>query len=476
MQSTVLKLKSNSISKFKVFLSDSLESLNAHPTYGQFLSEIKPQLGYKQKKALLHIEGNWHLIQVLDEKDASLNLAELARRKSSDLVESLNQFQLDSVEVHGNLGGNICLAFAEGLAMANYQFLKYSSKAEKKKNSLKTIYLEGVQEEGIQWVNAKLQGNFMARDLVNEPLNTLTATELSNRAAALASEDMKVQVFGKKEIQEMGMGGLLAVNLGSEDPPSFTIMHYKPKNAKNKKPIALVGKGVVFDTGGLSLKPTANSMDMMKSDMGGAAAVIGTMKSIQAAKLPVEVIGLVPATDNRPGKNAYVPSDIITMYDGTKVEVLNTDAEGRMILADALAYAKKFEPELCINLATLTGAAAYSIGKVACVSMGNAQEGVWKILDEASTLSGERHARFPFWKEYQEMIQSDIADIKNIGGPEGGAITAGKFLEHFTDCPFIHLDIAGPAYLTDNYLYHPKGGSGFGVRLLSEFLKTMNYG
>jgi leucyl aminopeptidase len=267
------------------------------------------------------------------------------------------------------------------------------------------------------------------------------------------------------------MGGLLAVNKGSIDPPTFTIMEWSSKNASNKKPIVLVGKGIVYDTGGLSLKPTANSMDIMKCDMGGSAAVVGAMYAIAKAKLDVHVIALIPATDNRPSGNAYAPGDVITMFDGTTVEVLNTDAEGRLILADALSYAKKYDPELVIDLATLTGAAARAIGKQGIVAMGNDKK-TMESLKESGDEVHERIAEFPFWPEYSSDLKSTIADLKNLGGPEGGAITAGKFLEHFTDYPYTHLDIAGPAFSMSAFNYRGVGGTGVGVRILFDFLKN----
>lgn len=267
------------------------------------------------------------------------------------------------------------------------------------------------------------------------------------------------------------MGGLLAVNTGSPEPPTFIIMEHKPKNATNDQPIVLVGKGVVYDTGGLSLKPS-NFMDTMKSDMGGAAAVIGTMSAVAEANLPVHVIGLVPATDNRPGGNAVTPGDVITISDGTTVEVLNTDAEGRLILSDALVYAKRYKPELVIDLATLTGAAARAIGRYAIVGMGNAPQSDMQKLQESGDKVRERVVEFPFWDEYKELLKSPIADLKNIGGAEAGAITAGKFLEHFTDYPYIHLDIAGPAFLSKRVGYQIEGGTGIGVRLLFDFLSN----
>ncbi|MDA3843940.1 MAG: M17 family metallopeptidase, partial [Candidatus Kapabacteria bacterium] len=251
-----------------------------------------------------------------------------------------------------------------------------------------------------------------------------------------------------------------------------SIMTWKPSNAINTKPIILVGKGVVFDTGGLSLKPTKNSMDRMKADMGGAAAVIGAMFACAKAKLPLYVIALIPATDNRPSGNAYAPGDVIHMHGGQTVEVLNTDAEGRMILADALSYAKNYDPELVIDMATLTGAAAAAIGRYGIVGMGNAAEGVFEKLTASGENVYERIARFPFWDEYDEQIKSDIADLKNLGGSTGGAITAGKFLEHFTDYPYIHLDIAGTAEISSQDSYRGKGGTGSGVRLIFDFLKN----
>ena len=249
-------------------------------------------------------------------------------------------------------------------------------------------------------------------------------------------------------------------------------MEWKPENAVNGKPIVLVGKGVVYDTGGLSLKPTKGSMDSMKADMGGAAAVIGTIAAVAKNKLPLHVVALVPATENRPDGLAYAPGDVIKMMSGLTVEVLNTDAEGRMILADALHYAKRYEPELVVDAATLTGAAAIAIGRQGVVAMGNAEQNEIEELKVSGDTVFERIAQFPFWDDYSELLKSDIADCKNIGGREAGAITAGKFLEEFTDYPYIHLDIAGPAFIDSPSYYRGKGGTGVGVRLLYNFIKN----
>ncbi len=283
---------------------------------------------------------------------------------------------------------------------------------------------------------------------------------------------IKVEVFTRKKIESLKMGGLLAVNKGSIDPPTFTIMEWKPEKPKNKKPVVLVGKGVVFDTGGLNLKP-GNYMNDMKLDMAGAAMMGTAIYAIAKAKLPVHVIALIPATDNRPSGNAYVTGDVITMFDGTKVEVINTDAEGRMILADALSYAKKYDPELVIDAATLTGAASRAIGKYGLVAMEKDATKQMQKLKKTGDKVYERIAEFPFWDEYGELIKSEVADIKNLGGTDAGMITAGKFLAHFTDYPFIHLDIAGPAFISKKDGYITAGGTGMGVRLLYHFVKEL---
>ena len=247
-------------------------------------------------------------------------------------------------------------------------------------------------------------------------------------------------------------------------------MEYVPKKALNKKPLVLVGKGVVYDTGGVSLKPTPNSMDRMKSDMSGAALVTGAMYAIAQMQLPVHVIALVPATDNRPGENAYVPGDVVKMMSGATVEVLNTDAEGRMLLGDALHYAKRYKPELVIDFATLTGAASAAVGEHGIVCMGTAAEETKQAFRESGARQYERLVEYPLWDEYGEQIKSDVADIKNVGGATGGAITAGKFLEHFTDYPWMHFDIAGVSFNMAKKGYNTVGGTAFGMRMLLDFV------
>jgi leucyl aminopeptidase len=429
----------------------------------------------ERKPAILNRLNRVIIVLAREEKKEPYQTHEACRKAGANLIGLFNDFRIEEVTLVDAVNDpKSILALAEGAALGNYQFLKYKKDVKKEKNCLKaiSIYSKGLSAAAVDRLDIALDATCRARDLVNEPVCYLTAVQLAEEFRKMGKEaGFKVEVLNKARIESLKMGGLLAVNRGSIDPPTFTIMEYRPKGAKNKKPVVLVGKGVVYDTGGLSLKPTPNSMDMMKCDMAGAAAVGGAMYAIAKAKLPVHVVGLVPATDNRPGENAYVPGDVINMMSGLNVEMLNADAEGRMILADALHYAKKYAPELVIDLATLTGAAVAAIGTFGIVSMGNAAEEVKARLRQSGCNTYERLAEMPFWEEYDELIKSDVGDIKNIGGPYAGAITAGKFLAHFVDYPWMHFDIAGPAFMTTKDSYRVKGGTGVGVRLLFDFIE-----
>lgn len=433
------------------------------------LNYIKTQL--KAENKLVVINRLSHLVLVVfTDKGEDYKAHQGARKSASKLVEKANELKIDELIISSSIGTTI--AFIEGLLLSDYQFLKYVT--DKKINTLKKInVIAKISAAELAEVIIVAKATNFAKNLVNEPVSFLNATQLADEAKKLGAEvGFKVEVFGKSKIETLKMGGLLAVNKGSIDQPTFTILEWNPKNAKNKKPIILVGKGVVYDTGGLSLKPTPNSMDTMKCDMGGGAAVIGAFYALAKNKLPYHVIGLIPATDNRPGGNAYAPGDIITMHNNKTVEVLNTDAEGRMILADALSYAQKYKPELVLDVATLTGAAAAAIGHYGVVAMGNADEKVMKKLKESGNNVYERIVEFPFWDEYNEQLKSSIADMTNLGNGSGGAITAGKFLEKFTDYPYIHLDIAGPAFIKKSVDYISQGGTGVGVRLFYDFIKN----
>ncbi len=451
---------------------DSLANFNKEE-----IKHIKPIIKDKSNFIDLSSFDNLKIVIIKDDKKPDYKIIENLRNMGSKAFTIADKLKIKEINV-------ICvedkgvglLAVAEGIALSSYQFLKYFKDADKKRTKLSTINILSkiAKKTDVENLNILIKSVFLSRDLVNEPLSYLTAEKLAEEIKEIGKKSgFGVDVFGKKKIETLKMGGLLAVNRGSIDPPTFSILTHKPKNAKNKKPIILVGKGVVFDTGGLSLKPTAGSMDEMKSDMAGAAAVVGTLKAISEANLPVYVIGLIPATDNRPGQNAYAPQDVVKMHNGLTVEVLNTDAEGRMILADALSYAQQFKPDHVFDLATLTGAAWAAIGHYGIVGMGNANKKVFDKLKTSGNNTYERIVEFPFWDEYDELIKSDIADLKNIGGKVAGAITAGKFLEHFTNYPYIHLDIAGPAYLAATDKYNTKNGTGVGVRLLFDYFKNM---
>ena len=366
--------------------------------------------------------------------------------------------------------------FAEGLTLSIYSFDKYRTKEaeEPKKKYPSRLLLHGdTGNESVKWLRALTDAVYIARDLINEPVNYLNATRLASEIQkAGKNAGFSVEVLNKGKIEALKMGGLLAVNKGSVDPPVFCILEWKPAKCLNKKPYVLIGKGIVYDTGGLNIK-TGEYMAMMKGDMAGAATVTGVFYTAAKAGLPLHIIGLIPATDNRPGGNAYTQGDVITMHNGMTVEIGNTDAEGRLILADAISYASHYEPELIIDIATLTGSAANTFSNQAIAMMTNADRKHISLLEECGQMVYERIAELPFWDEYGEMIKSDIADIRNIGGREAGAITAGKFLEKFTDSPLIHLDIAGPGLLKKDDYYRLKQGPGSGLRLLATFLKQL---
>jgi leucyl aminopeptidase len=433
----------------------------------------------KDKKTLIINQYSRHVVVQFNpgNKSKHLNLEKI--RQSGDASQTLlNKAGHKSVSIisHG-YEPDETVAFTEGMVLGSYQFVKYHTGDKAKPNSLGQIRIldKRISKRDIELISILSEAVYKARDLVNEPLSYLTAVRLAEEFQSMAKDSgARVQIWNRKKIESMKMGGLLAVNKGSIDPPTYTIIEWKPAKPVNKKPVVLVGKGVVYDTGGLSLKPTPNSMDYMKCDMGGAASVGCAIHAIAKARLPVHVVALIPATDNRPDGNAYVPGDVVNMMGGQTVEVLNTDAEGRMILADALTHAKSYKPSLVMDFATLTGAAAAAIGQFGIVCMGTASTEEKQKLMMAGDNVYERLAEFPLWDEYDDLIKSDIADMKNVGGPYGGAITAGKFLQRFVDYPWMHFDIAGPAFLKSGDSYRGKNGSGVGVRLIFEYIKLMS--
>jgi leucyl aminopeptidase len=461
--------KVQSTGDVNVYLITSKKDLDAITEVKELKKKIAEKLGDGELVFSVPSSKGLTIIAKTKKESETSYRFQSARALGAKIKSLLNGEKAKQTTLISTADSEDTLAVIEGIVLANYQFLIYKTGDRNKPNSLETLNVKAnVSEADLKELYDISVGTFAARDFVNEPVITLSATEWSKRITKLGKDTgFKTTVLDKKKIEALRMGGLLGVNKGSVEPPTFNILEWKPKNAKNKKPIVLVGKGVVYDTGGYNIKVA--QMAQMKSDMGGGAAVSGAFAAIAANKLPVYVIGLIPATDNRIDGKAIVADDVLTMMSGTKVEVLNTDAEGRLILADALHYAKQYDPELVIDLATLTGAAARITG----------HHGISMCADKANTTklkeSGEkvyeRIMEFPMWREYHDAINSDIADIKNIGGAAGGNITSATFLHHFTDYPWIHLDIAGPSFMNTDVDYRVKGGTGVGVRLLYDFIK-----
>jgi len=472
-------IKDNAASdKTTIIIASEDVNLNEYQLTSPEKEYILEALSKKIYTISINKYGYWCIFQFPEEKKTGYALNEAMRNAAHKIHKFLAKEKISHVQIIDAASNpEEVIAFAEGLLLSNYQFLKYSNAKDEKLFSLDKITLisKRLTQKDADELKYVTEAVNYARDLINEPASYLTSVQLSEEIKKLGKEAaFKTEVFDKAKIESLKMGGILAVNKGSAEPPTFTVMTWKPENSVNTKPYILIGKGVVYDSGGLSLKPTPDSMDYMKCDMAGAAAVASTMYALAKNNIPLYVIALAPSTDNRVDAHSYSPGDVITMYDGTTVEVLNTDAEGRLILADALSYAKQFDPELVITIATLTGAAHRAIGELGMVGMGNANSATFEKLEETGWKVYERIARFPFWEEYGEMIKSDIADLKNIGGDVAGAITAGKFLEHFTSYPFIHLDIAGVAYSKKGKSYKGKGESGAGIRLLYHYLKNQS--
>jgi leucyl aminopeptidase len=407
--------------------------------------------------------------------------AETIRRASAVAVKEAQKLKVINVTigVHGDLAINpeaVAQAFAEGIEMGAYRFARYFTGLSAEQSfevEGATVFTKTDQRttDGVARGQTIARGVCFARDLVNGPGYAMTPAALGDEAIALGKRlDLKVTVLDMEQLTEQGFGGILAVGKGSANEPRFITMEYG-KAKKGIPTICLVGKGLTFDSGGLSLKP-ADAMETMKSDMGGAAAVFGAMQVVGELKLPLHVVGLVSAAENMPSSNAYRPGDIVKTLSGKTIEVLNTDAEGRIILADALYYAQRYNPEAIVEVSTLTGAIIIALGSVA-TGLFATDQALADKLNLAGEASGERVWQFPMWAEYHEMVKSNIADLKNLAGRPAGSITAGTFLAAFVgDYPFVHLDVAGTAWVDRPVKsYDSHGGTGVGVRLLTEFLK-----
>jgi len=368
-------------------------------------------------------------------------------------------------------------AVVEGVFLGTYRFtfFKTLEKEENKPLSTLALHVSGRQHlPPVREAAAKAlkicRAVYFARDLVSLPANELTPAALAAKAREQAGRfaKMNVAVMEGEEMEHLGMHALLGVARGSGEAPKFIIVNYQGAES-SLPPIVLVGKALTFDSGGISLKP-AEKMDEMKSDMAGGAAVLGAITAAADLGLRVNLVGLIPATENMPGGRACKPGDILRSMSGRTIEVVNTDAEGRLILADALHYASKYHPAAIIDLATLTGACIVALGERVAGLMGT-DDKLKERIKKAAAKTGELVWELPLWEHYHEQIKSDIADFKNSAGRNGGAVTAAAFLSKFAGTyPWVHLDIAGPAWVTKETPYCPKGASGVGVRLLLQFL------
>ena len=370
--------------------------------------------------------------------------------------------------------GEAARAAAEGAVLGLYRFERYKTRNSEGDGEPEgfDLVLGGSEDEAAASAGAEVgakvaSGSVLARDLANEPSNTATPEYLADRAREIGDRyGMAVTVLDRAGIEAEGLTGLATVGRSASNEPRFLVLEHRKGGGGN--PVVIVGKAVTFDSGGISIKPTTG-MEDMKFDMGGGAAVLGAMEAVGALDLPLDVVAIVPATENLPGGDAFKPGDVLTMANGKTVEILTTDAEGRLILADALVYARRYEPAAVVDCATLTGACVVALGGHASGLMGNDEDLVAEV-QTAGEATGERAWPLPLFEEYTEQIKGDTADIKNSGGRGGGALTAGAFLKEFANFPWAHLDIAGTAYGKKGNAYTAKGATGVPARLLVEFL------
>jgi leucyl aminopeptidase len=405
--------------------------------------------------------------------------AEALRRAASAAARRARDLGARSVAI--GLGGGRAVpriraqALAEGALLGLYSFDRYRARKtdDRRVESLAIAAPTGdlaAAREGVRLAELLAEATAFARDLINEPANHVTATALGEAAESIGQAGrLRVRVYDRSACAAMGMGAFLGVNQGSQEPPRFIHLAYTPKGRARRR-LALIGKGITFDSGGLDLK-AADAMERMKGDMSGAAAVLGVMKVIGRLAPPVEVHGLIAATDNMPSGSAVKPGDILRAMSGKTIEVNNTDAEGRLTLADALAYAaKEIRPDEVVDIATLTGACSIALGSLCAGLMTNAPAVQARLL-RAAEEAGERVWPLPLIEEYREGLKSEVADLRNTGPRPGGAITAGLFLKEFAgEMPWAHLDIAGAAFTDKDLPYAPKGGVGFGTRTLLAYV------
>ena len=371
-------------------------------------------------------------------------------------------------------------ALAEGTHLSQYRFTQHRTEKDELLDDgkeLEKVTIVAFNEElavpvreGVRAGEQIAAAVKWARDLVNQPANYATPSILADEARRMAKTyGLKFQALGPADMRQLGMGALLGVAQGSQQEPRFIILEHNPKE-EDAQPIVLIGKGLTFDSGGISIKPS-DGMEGMKGDMAGGAVVLGAMQAIAALKIPRRVIGLVPATENLPSGTAYKPGDVLKTLIGKTIEVISTDAEGRLILADALGYAQRYQPAAAVDLATLTGSCVVALGTVAAGLFSNNDDLAAKI-EAAARATNEKVWRMPMWEEYLEQIKSEVADMKNTGGRPAGSITAALLLGKFAEnMPWAHLDIAGTSSREEDSPYKPKGATGYGVRLLVQMVR-----
>ncbi|MEW6108695.1 MAG: leucyl aminopeptidase [Nitrospirota bacterium] len=357
--------------------------------------------------------------------------------------------------------------FVEGALLGLYTFNKYRAGINNKIDNITLISeaSKALQDElrRIRIVSSSV--NF-ARDLINAPSNDMTPSTIAKTALSLKGRNVSVRILERRDARKLGMGAYLSVARGSKEPPKFIVLNYR--GAKGA-PLVLIGKSITFDSGGISLKP-ADGMEKMKYDMAGGAIVLGVIKAVSELKMPVNLVGILPATENLPGGSATKPGDVVRAINGKTIEIINTDAEGRLIIADAIGYSVRFKPRAIIDIATLTGACSVALGNEAVAMMGNDRLLLEKMKKSADN-TYERVWEMPLFEEYKEYLKSDIADIKNTGGKNGSLVTSAYFLYEFAGkVPWVHLDIAGISWVEKDKPYMPKGASGTGVRLLTDFI------
>lgn len=404
------------------------------------------------------------------------------RQAAANAIRQAHKLKAKNVAtiVHGAGVGGLDVeaaaqATVEGSLLALYRFEATKQEPEPP-HAIETLTIVEFDQSKIEAIEAGRRqaeavaaGVTLARDLVNMPPNVATPTKMAETAVSIAdAHNLNIFVGDRAWAAENKMGAFLAVTKGAGEPPKFIVLEHNA-DREDLDTIVLVGKGITFDTGGISIKPSER-MGNMKSDMGGAAAVLGAMKVVGALNLPLRVIGIAPCTENMPDANAYRPADVITASNGTTIEIISTDAEGRMVLADGLVYATRYKPQAVIDLATLTGSAIIALGQGMAAGLFSTEDSLRDKLVAAGTAVHERVWPLPLWDDYKEAIKTDVADIKNSGGRFGGVATSAMFLKQFVAYPWAHLDIAGMALTEKDNGYIPRGGTGYGVRLLVEFL------